>query len=87
MQELKKILEEFETRRDFAFEKHKIDAVIAYEVCANIVKKHMNDGWIPVEEALPDEEAEEYIKKKLHGIGYLYPCLVTYRSPMTNIGL
>ena len=50
MQELKKILEEFETRRDFAFEKHKIDAVIAYEVCANIVKKHMNDGWIPVEE-------------------------------------
>ena len=46
--------------------------------------KNNNDGWIPVEEALPDEEAEEYIKKKLHGIGYLYPCLVTYRSPMTE---
>ena len=60
MQELKKILEEFETRRDFAFEKHKIDAVIAYEVCANIVKKHMNDGWIPVEERLPT--MEEYQK-------------------------
>ena len=50
----------------------------------DIIRKHMNVGWISVEEALPDEEAEEYIKKKLHGIGYLYPCLVTYRSPMTE---
>ena len=52
--------------------------------CKVIIRNHMNDGWIPVEEALPDEEAEEYIKKRLHGIGYLYPCLVTYRSPMTE---
>lgn len=50
----------------------------------DIIRKHMNDGWISVEERLPDEEAEEYINKKLHGIGYLYPCLVTYRSPMTE---
>lgn len=63
------------------------------EYLKDIIRKHMsgkdanvptNDGWIPVEEALPDEEAEEYIKKKLHGIGYLYPCLVTYRSPVTE---
>ena len=53
--------------------------------CREVAEKYgKNDGWIPVEERLPDEEAEEYIKKKLHGIGYLYPCLVTYRSPMTE---
>ena len=55
-----------------------------YNATVEIIRKRMNDGWIPVEERLPDEEAEEYIKKKLHGIGYLYPCLVTYRSPMTE---
>ena len=58
--------------------------MISAKKVEKILRKHMNDGWIPVEEALPDEEAEEYIKKKLHGIGYLYPCLVTYRSPMTE---
>ena len=83
MQELKKILEEFETRRDFAFEKHKIDAVIAYEVCANIVKKHMNDGWIPVEERLPEDDVnvlityadiddDQYVGIDITNYGYAY---------------
>ena len=64
-----KIFEELERRRDFAFEKHKIDAVIAYEISANIVKKHMNDGWIPVDERLPmrtfDEKINESYQKYL----------------------
>lgn len=83
MQELKKILEEFETRRDFAFEKHKIDAVIAYEVCANIVKKHMNDGWIPVEERMPEDDVnvlityadiddDQYVGIDITNYGYAY---------------
>ena len=87
MKELEKILEEIEQRVNYCKEHAALEYV---DICAglreaeDIIRKHMNDGWIPVEEALPDEEAEEYIKKKLHGIGYLYPCLVTYRSPMTE---
>ena len=84
MQELEKILEEIKAHRNFASECGNFNVASAFELCVEIIRKHMNDGWIPVEEALPDEEAEEYIKKKLHGIGYLYPCLVTYRSPMTE---
>lgn len=89
MQELEKIMEEInEIEDEYTNEDHNImfklgAAGIAGDI-KDIIRKHMNDGWIPVEEALPDEEAEEYIKKKLHGIGYLYPCLVTYRSPMTE---
>ena len=37
--------------------------------------------WVSVEERLPDEEAKQYIQNKLNGIGYLYPCLLAYRSP------
>ena len=90
MQELEKILEEIELEKkrvslspDCSNE-HAVTETVLLEKIEKIIRKHMNDGWIPVEEALPDEEAEEYIKKKLHGIGYLYPCLVTYRSPMTE---
>lgn len=84
MQELEKILEEIKAHRNFASECGNFNVASAFELCVEIIRKHMNDGWISVEERLPDEEAEEYIKKKLHGIGYLYPCLVTYRSPMTE---
>lgn len=40
--------------------------------------------WIPCSERLPEEEAKEFIKEHLNGIGYLYPCLLTYRSPNTE---
>ena len=26
------------------------------DACKDIIRKHMNDGWIPVEERLPDDE-------------------------------
>lgn len=42
------------------------------------------DRWIPCSERLPDEEARQYIINNLDGIGYLYPCLLTYRSPNTE---
>ena len=42
------------------------------------------DKWIPYSERLPDEEARRYILNNLDGIGYLYPCLLTYRSPNTE---
>ena len=86
MQELEKILEEM--REASVFAKNYDGSVaecVTIGAAERILRKHTkNDGWIPVKDRLPDEEAEEYIKKKLHGIGYLYPCLVTYRSPMTE---
>lgn len=57
------------------------------ELLRNIIRKHMadaSDGWILVEERPPEEEAKEFIEKELDGVGYLYPCLLTYRSPMTE---
>ena len=71
MQELEKILEEIEQRKARA-EKlivkpphDKLDQVAndtaeafieAYKECQDIIRKHMNDGWIPVEERLPEED-------------------------------
>ena len=65
MQELEKILEEIEqAKREPWYRlsnydvKHKLDGVINRIV--DIIRKHMNDGWIPVEERLPT--MEEYQK-------------------------
>ena len=40
--------------------------------------------WVSVEERLPEDEARKYIEDHLEGIGYLYPCLLTYKSPNTE---
>ena len=40
--------------------------------------------WVSVEERLPEDEARQYIEDNLDGIGYLYPCLLTYKSPNTE---
>lgn len=40
--------------------------------------------WESVEERLPENEARQYIEDDLDGIGYLYPCLLTYKSPNTE---
>ena len=40
--------------------------------------------WASVEERLPEDEARQYIEDNLDGIGYLYPCLLTYKSPNTE---
>ena len=65
MQELEKILEEM--REASVFAKNYDGSVaecVTIGAAERILRKHTkNDGWIPVEEALPDEEAEEYIKK------------------------
>lgn len=81
MQELEQILKEIEQRKARA-EKlivkpphDKLDQVAndtaeafieAYKECQDIIRKHMNDGWIPVEERLP-EEAGTYIINALTG--------------------
>ena len=60
MQELEKIMEEIEQRVNY----YKEHATLEYvDICAGlreaegIIRKHMNDGWIPVEKyGLPKEE-------------------------------
>lgn len=41
-------------------------------------------SWIPCSERMPEKEAKEYIKEQFNGVGYLYPCLLTYKSPNTE---
>ena len=63
MQELEKIMKEIEqAKREPWYRlsnydvKHKLDGAI--NRIANIIRENMNDGWIPVEERLPDEYEE-----------------------------
>ena len=64
MQELEKILEAI-IKKSFCVEirEYESETAVLLDDVEEILGKHMNDGWIPVEERLPDEEAEEYIKK------------------------
>lgn len=64
MQELEKILEEIENTFKENIENIEdengvhhfvIDSFTATFLAKEIIRKHMNDGWIPVEERLPDE--------------------------------
>ena len=74
MQELEKILEEIgelhgQAGSECTSEDHYIKK--AWEHCLDrvvgIIRKHMNDGWIPVEERLPEEPKEnsEFEGKKI----------------------
>ena len=85
MRELEKILEEI-NEASFPLELlgEGDTRFITVSLVEEIIRKHMNDGWILVQERLPDKEADKFIKEKLDGIGYLYPCLLTYRSPNTE---
>ena len=59
MQTLKKILDKIEQEKlkhwDSS-ERLETDKLIGwcFDKCADIISNHMNDGWIPVEERLPD---------------------------------
>lgn len=62
MQELEKILEEIEIKIAGSMGKKREGLLEAHD----IIRKHMNDGWISVEESLP-EEAGTYIINALTG--------------------
>lgn len=63
MQELEKVLKEIEQRVNYYREHATFDYV---DVCAglreaeDVIRKHMNDGWISVDERLPEAE-QEYV--------------------------
>lgn len=62
MQELEKILEEIDIKIAGSMGKKREGILEARE----IIRKHMNDGWIPVEDKVP-EEAGTYIINALTG--------------------
>lgn len=67
MQEIKMILREMEQYRKAAVKNGDFNVAAAHEKDMNIISKHMNDGWIPVEERLP-EETRTYIVAVLSGM-------------------
>lgn len=75
MQELEKILEEIEHLEKIQFSSY-TKPLITIEDVEKIIRKHMNDGWIPLEERMPEmpKENPEFEGKKLE----LY--LVTVRG-------
>ena len=56
----------------------------AYEILNKAPTLTPSLDWVSVEERLPEDEARHYIEDELDGIGYLYPCLLTYKSPITE---
>ena len=67
MQELEKILEEMQEVKEIMLSPQNIDCfgepckendccACVINKCMEIVKKHMNDGWIPVGERLPEDD-------------------------------
>lgn len=60
MRELK-ILEEMEQYRRRAVENGDFNVAAAHEKDMNIISEHMNDGWVSVEERLPDESLNSVI--------------------------
>lgn len=67
MQELEKILEEIEEEQRSYEADHAWNYARGLERAADIIRKHMNDGWIPAEERLPEEPKEnpEFEGKKI----------------------
>lgn len=59
MQELEMILEEINRRIDEYVDHDYVrgsgDVVKGLSIAKSIVRKHMNDGWIPVDERLPEK--------------------------------
>ena len=59
MQELEKILEEVNRQIneyvDHDYVRGSGDVVKGLSIAKSIIRRHMNDGWIPVEERLPEK--------------------------------
>ena len=55
MQELEKILEEIKAHRNFASECGNFNVASAFELCVEIIRKHMNDRWISVDDRMPEK--------------------------------
>lgn len=63
---LEKILEELNENKNVFAIRGYVGFFVPLKVAADIIRKHMNDGWTPCEERLP-EEAGTYIINALTG--------------------
>ena len=75
MQELEKILEELNRwineYVDHDYVRGSGDVVKGLSIAKSIVRKHMNEGWIPVEKDLPKNESEVWVVlESTYGTGY-----------------
>ena len=69
MRELEKILEEIDETIDRYGNNPHIDEKVTdlchgMNIAKDIIRKHMNDGWIPVDERLPEEGQEVWVSAK-----------------------
>ena len=74
MRELEKIFEELkkvfehnivkELNGDGTVDKYSINPWIAWNELEETIRKHMNDGWIPVEECLPEDGTDVLVVLK-----------------------
>lgn len=51
-----------------------------YNAAEDIIRKHMNDGWIPVEERLPEDIDKEYYSMNIVTLENGSVCLGVYRN-------
>ena len=76
MQELEKILEEIDQKKElcleFNDEGYKAGALDMANVIKDIIRKHMNDGWIPVDERLPDNNEDVLVTTDMGLITFGY---------------
>lgn len=62
MQKLEKILEEINLL-DIIYDVDNGGCLLRHEDVEKIIQRHMNDGWIPVEERLPKRTLDEKMNK------------------------
>ena len=75
MQGLEKILEEIGSKIAESMGK-KREGLLEAE---NIIRKHMNDGWIPVQDKLPEDDVDVLITcANIDDENYTYICITTY---------
>lgn len=89
MQELEKILEEIDQEKKNAAlsirhtTRYKAGQIRMAERIEKIIRKHMNDGWIPVERGLPEDDVnvlityadiddDQYVGIDITNYGYAY---------------
>ena len=86
MQELEKILEEIDNLRGLVGgEDNYINMYVkktwgdCLDMVQDIIRKHMNDGWIPVEERLPEDDVDVLITyADIDDENYTDICITTY---------
>ena len=82
MQELEKILEEIDGMIERYKENPRLEVVdICYwlNIAKDIIRKHMNDGWIPVQDKLPEDDVDVLITyADIDDENYTDICITTY---------